>query len=87
MKAKPRLIYFTYVMSEEYEVIRTDAPNELIEEQLRLNCKREMEGETVQSYDLLEEKGYTVELVGSHMSVHDMPSGIDATFDWLDYYD
>lgn len=35
-----RKICFTAGAMEEFEVIETDAPNETIEDQLRLNCKK-----------------------------------------------
>jgi len=48
-------------MTGEYEVIETDAPISLIEEQLRRINELEEEGRIVKNpYDLLENEGYQV---------------------------
>ena len=30
--------------------------------------------------------GYTVELIGNHSSMNDIPDEVSNTFDWYDYY-
>ena len=86
MNRDNRIICFTAGMMEDFEVIKTNAPDELIEEQLRINCKKEVDGEVIdEEFDLLEEKGYVVELVGSSDSLDEIPE-VDKTFDWYDYY-
>ena len=82
-----RMLCFTAGMTGEFEVIRTDAPNELIEEQLRINHAKEEQRDVIEDvYGLLKEKGYFVELIGSHDSMHEIPDGVDEFFDWYDYY-
>lgn len=80
-----RLICFTAGMTQEFEVIRTDATDEIIEKQLKLNCYQEESGKVIDNpYGMLEENGYIVELIGCQ---DDMDKPEDATFfDWYDYY-
>lgn len=86
-KTNNRLICLTSGMLGEFEIIKTNATNELIEEQLRLNCRKEVDGEEIdEAYGLIEEQGYTVELVGSHSSIDDIPDEVNNTFDWYNYY-
>lgn len=52
-----------------------------------MNCRKEVDGEEIdEAYGLIEEQGYTVELVGSHSSMDDIPDEVNNTFDWYDYY-
>ena len=67
-------------MTEEYEIIRTDAPNQVIEEQL----KRYYDGEP---YELLTNSGYAVEIVGSQYDFDDGLPDIDKEFDLYGYID
>lgn len=86
-KTNNRLICLTSGMLGEFEIIKTNATDGLIEEQLRLNCRKEVDGEEIdEAYGLIEEQGYTVELVGSHSSMDDIPDEVNNTFDWYDYY-
>ena len=86
-KTNNRLICLTSGMLWEFEIIKTNATDDLIEEQLRLNCRKEVDGEEIdEAYGLIEEQGYTVELVGSHSSMDDIPDEVNNTFDWYDYY-
>lgn len=86
-KTNNRLICLTSGMLGEFEIIKTNATDGLIEEQLRLNCRKEVDGEEIdEAYGLIEEQGYTVELVGSHSSMDDIPDEVNNTFDWSDYY-
>ena len=74
-------------MTGEYEVIRTNAPKELIEQQLTKNNVLEENNKTViNPYDLLEQNGYTVELVCSCIDDIDLNTiTIDYEFDYYDY--
>lgn len=86
-KTNNRLICLTSGMLGEFEIIKTNATDGLIEEQLRLNCRKEVDGEEIdEAYGLIEEQGYTVELVGSHSSMDDIPDEVNNTFDWYNYY-
>lgn len=86
-KTNNRLICLTSGMLGEFEIIKTNATDGLIEEQLRLNCRKEVDGEEIdEAYGLIEEQGYTVELVVSHSSMDDIPDEVNNTFDWYDYY-
>lgn len=86
-KTNNRLICLTSGMLGEFEIIKTNATDGLIEEQLRLNCRKEVDGEEIdEAYGLIEEQGYTVELVGSHSSIDDIPDEVNNTFDWYNYY-
>ena len=80
-----RVVCFTAGMMEEFEVIRTNATKEVIKEQLRINCRKEENGEQIdRPYGLLEDKDYIVELIGSQ---DDMKFPNDAEYyDWYDYY-
>lgn len=73
-------------MTGEYEIIRTNAPTELLEQQLKLNNTLEENGERINNpYDLLEQKSYEVEIVAS--SSDDLDIG-ELLIDYvLDYYD
>jgi hypothetical protein len=73
-------------MTGDYQVIRTDAPKELIEKQLQHNNELEEKCETIDNpYSLLEQKGYAVELVCSSDDSIDIYT-IEIDFE-LDYYD
>lgn len=86
-KTNNRLLCLTSGMLGEFEIIKTNATDGLIEEQLRLNCRKEVDGEEIdEAYGLIEEQGYTVGLVGSHSSMDDIPDEVNNTFDWYDYY-
>lgn len=86
-KTNNRLICLTSGMLGEFEIIKTNATDGLIEEQLRLNCRKEVDGEEIdEAYGLIEEQGYTVELVVSHSSMDDIPDEVNNTFDWYDCY-
>lgn len=67
-------------MAEEYEIIRTDAPNQVIEEQL----KRYYDGEP---YELLTNAGYTVDMIGCQYDFADGLPKMNKSFDLYDYVD
>ena len=86
-KTNNRLICLTSGMLGEFEIIKTNATDGLIEEQLRLNCRKEVDGEEIdEAYGLIEEQGYTVELVGSNSSMVYIRVEVNNTFDWYNYY-
>lgn len=81
-----RIIRFTAGALPEDEVIRTDAPNEVIREQMHINGHNELNGVTIEPYSFIESKGYTVELLGSIFNGLELPEDdIDEEFDWYDY--
>lgn len=65
-------------MSEEYEIIRTNAPNQIIEEQLKEYYDSE-------PYKLLIDAGYTVDLIGCQYDFDDCLPDIDKEFDLYNY--
>ena len=65
-------------MAEEYEIIRTDAPNLVIEEQLKEYYDSE-------PYKLLIDAGYTVDLIGCQYDFDDCLPEIDKEFDLYNY--
>ena len=84
-----RTIKITAGMTQEFEIIWTDAPNELIEKQLTYNGKMEIEGKIIKNpYGIIEENGYTVNALGSNdsMTYEDLEEVIiDEEFDYYDY--
>ncbi len=53
---------------EEYEIIRTDAPIELVEQQVSLNNSFIGDGEVIQDpYNLIREKGFQIEIIANHI--------------------
>lgn len=80
-----RIIKITSGCLGEYELIRTDAPDELIHRQLSENVHKEEAGQVIEdAYSLLTQNGYTVELVSSHM-YSDEEVEADTYFDYYDY--
>ena len=80
-----RTIKITSGMLPEYEIIRTNAPNSVIEEQLRKIIEIEDAGGTVgDPYDVLKSKGYTVAVIGCQDNFDDGEPEVD---EWYDYYD
>lgn len=83
-----RTIKITAGLTQEFEIIRTDAPNELIEKQLAYNGKLETEGKVIDnSYGMIEDAGYTVTALGSNDGMNeDLEEAIiDGEFDCYDY--
>ena len=84
-----RTVKITSGMMQEFEIIWTDAPNELIEKQLSHNGKLETEVNVIDNpYGLIEENGYTVNVLGSNdsMTYEDLEEVIiDEEFDYYDY--
>ena len=78
-----RIIMIYAGMTGEFEVIKTNAPNEVIEEQLRANAK----DEHVDPYDIIEANGYYVDCLGCHDDLDIEDLEIDKKFDYYDYFD
>ena len=72
-------------MIPECEIIITNAPIEVVEIQLRINCVREENGKPIDNpYNYVEQKGYTVDYIeDTHFFDEDK---IDHFLDWYDYY-
>lgn len=72
-------------MAPEYEVIRTNAPDEDIETQMALINYMEEYGYSIDNpYDYLERKGYFVIVLGSHDDFWDKELNEDGSFDYYD---
>lgn len=73
-------------MTGEYEIIRTAAPKHLIEQQLIRNNELSENGITIGNpYDLLEQNGYTVEIVGCQDDFDETEIELDYELDYYDY--
>lgn len=71
-------------MCPEYEILVTDAPVEVIEKQLRINCIREENDIYIKEpYDYAIKKGYTVDFIEDDYFDDD---NVDHFLDWYDYY-
>lgn len=75
-------------MDFEFELIKTNAPKELVEKQIKINCKKMENGEYIDnSYDYLEKNGYSVEFIGSHDTCDLEDFDIDYSLDMYDYWE
>ena len=88
-KRKYRLVKFSAGMTQELEVITTNAPNPVIEANLKyISCLRK-EGETIKNpYEVIESMGYKVICIGSQddFDYNDLKEmDIQAEFDYYDY--
>ena len=82
---KINIIKITAGMMPECEIIVTNAPVDLVEVQLRINCVREETGKPIDNpYDYVELKGYTVDYVEDTDFFDE--DKIDHHLDWYDYY-
>ena len=89
MKNEYRTIKITAGMTQEFEVIWTNAPDHIIKAQLMYIAACEEEGKQVPEnpYGMIEEFGYVVNLIGNQddLSAEDMEDAIiDAEFDYYD---
>ena len=75
-----RTVKISAGMTEEYELIRTDAPNELIENQIRINIRKD-ESDNTGPYDYLLKKGYFVYILGCQYDFDDKEVKFDIEFD------
>lgn len=81
-----RNVKFTAGMTQEFEVIKTNAPSDLIEKQLMFNADLEYHGYAIDNpYGMLEENGYSVQLITS--SDEECYFDCEETYDWYDYYE
>lgn len=83
-----RTIKITAGMTQEFEIIWTDAPDYVIKAQLTYNNACEEEGKTIENpYYVIEELGYTANCLGCQVDFdsEDMETAIiDAEFDYYD---
>lgn len=80
-----RVVKITAGMTTEFEVISTDAPMEIIEEQLTVNSARQDEGMEINNpYDIIEEYGYVVNILGCQDDF-DNDIAIDEEYDYYNY--
>lgn len=82
---KINIIKITAGMMPECEIIVTNAPIEVVEIQLRINCVREEKGELIDNpYDYVELRGFTVDYIEDTDFFDE--DKIDHFLDWYDYY-
>jgi hypothetical protein len=82
---KINIIKITAGMIPECEIIVTNAPIEVVEIQLRINCAREENGKPIDNpYDYVEQKGFTVDCIEDTDFFDE--DKIDHFLDWYDYY-
>lgn len=80
-----KVVKITAGMTMEFEVISTDAPMDIIEEQLTVNSARQDEGMEISNpYDIIEEYGYVVNILGCQDDF-DNDIAIDEEYDYYDY--
>lgn len=84
-----RTVKITAGMTQEFEIISTNAPDHIIKAQLMYISACEEEGKEVAEnpYNMIEEFGYTVNLIGcqDNFDIEDMETAIiDAEFDYYD---
>ena len=82
---KINIIKITAGMMPECEIIITNAPIEIVEIQLRINCVREENGKPIDNpYNYVEQKGYIVDYIEDTDFFDE--DKIDHFLDWYDYY-
>lgn len=83
---KERVIKISAGMTGEFEIIKTDATDEVIEKQLAENSRLEEEGKVIDDpYGIIKEHGYKIDLVGSQDDIELDEVIIDFEFDYYDY--
>ena len=85
-----RIIKITSGMSQEFEIISTNAPDHVIKAQLMYIAACEEEGKEMPDnpYEMIEKFGYKVKVIGSqdNLTFEDLENAIiDAEFDYYDY--
>ena len=84
-----RTIKITAGMTQEFEIISTDAPDSVIKAQLTYTSACQEDGEQIENpYSVIEAMGYTVNCLGCQddFDSEDMETAIiDAEFDYYDY--
>lgn len=83
MQKDDRMVKISAGMTQEFEVIQTNAPDEVILEQIRKNNQRSEEGVVIdEPYDVIEKRGYHVDVIGCQYDDELMEKiQIDAEFD------
>ena len=82
-----RIIKVFAGMTGEFELIKTDAPDCIIEEQLERNSKKAEECIPIHNpYNIMEKNGYSVEIMGCQDDFSDEESSAMA-FKEYDYYE
>ena len=89
MKNEYRTIKITAGMTQEFEIIWTNAPDQVIKAQLMYIVACEEEGKQVPEnpYGMIEEFGYVVNVIGNqdNLTTEDLEDVIiDAEFDYYD---
>ena len=89
MKNEYRTIKITAGMTQEFEIIWTNAPDHVIKAQLMYISACEEEGKQVPKnpYGMIEEFGYVANVIGSQdgLTTEDLEDAIiDAEFDYYD---
>ena len=83
---KERVIKISAGMTGEFEIIKTDATDEVIEKQLAENSRLEEEGKVIDDpYGIIKEHGYKIDLVGSQDDIDLDEITIDFEFDYYDF--
>lgn len=84
---KSRTIKISAGMTGEFEVIKTDATDEVIEKQLAENSKLEEKGKVIDDpYGIIKDYGYKIDLVGCQDDIDLEEIKIDVEFDYYDYF-
>lgn len=84
---KDRVIKISAGMTGEFEVIKTDAVDRIIEKQLAINSILEEEGKVIDDpYGIIKEYGYKIDLVGCQDNIDLDEIIIDVEFDYYDYF-
>ena len=86
-KAGFRIIKIFAGMTQEFEVISTNAPNSVIKANLQFISTCEEEGEKIENpYAVIEAMGYVVEVLGSQddFDFDDVEEAFDESFDYYD---
>ena len=89
MKSEYRTIKITAGMAPEFEIIWTNAPDHVIKAQLMYiaACEEERKQVPEKPYGMIEEFGYTANVIGNHdsLTMEDLEDAIiDEEFDYYD---
>ena len=81
-----RIIKLYAGMTGEFEIIKTNATNEVIELQLEENGERWENGDNIEDpYDIIKSRGFKVICLGCQDDIYEDEICIDADFDYYDY--
>ncbi|MSA02193.1 hypothetical protein GKG47_09090 [Lactonifactor sp. BIOML-A3] len=84
MKNNLKNVRITGGMTGEYEIFETDAPPQVIEEQLRIYSNLMESGKKIDPYSFIEGLGYSVNIIGCQDD-DDLEVKIDMEYDCYDY--